>query len=60
MARTDTLEYFLNVANGIQTAEAKDIAREALDLIYEMLEEQVAYSAESMQRTAEMRKLLTG
>ncbi len=43
MARTDTIEYFQNVASEIQSAEAKDIAREALTVIGE-LQREVAHA----------------
>lgn len=39
MARSDTLEYFQNVADEIQSAKAKDIAREALVVIGELQRE---------------------
>jgi hypothetical protein len=37
--RTDTIEYFQNIKDGIQTAPAKEIATEALAAIAELVEE---------------------
>lgn len=37
--RTDTIEYFQNVADEVQSAKAKDIAREALVVIGELQRE---------------------
>jgi len=39
MSRTDTIEYFTNVAAEVQSADAKDIAREALTVISELQRE---------------------
>ena len=56
MSRTDTIEYFQNVASEIQSAEAKDIAREALTVIGGLLRE--AACRDDIKRLAWCRKLL--
>lgn len=46
MARTDTIEYFKNIALGIQTAPANEVAAEALRTIDELQQELLALHGE--------------